>query len=96
MSVTGFLNRINDMVVKQNVKVTDASLAMLRKEFPEMTDDEAAKLEQYALYQNSDKGDVKGVQVNVSANLFAGFNLSTNYGSQLSPRLGEIRAEREP
>ena len=79
VSVTGFLNRINDMVVKQNMKVTDASLAMLRKEFPEMTDDEAAKLEQYALYQNSDKGDVKGVQVNVSANLFAGFNLSTNY-----------------
>ena len=79
VSVTGFLNRINDMVVKQNVKVTDASLAMLRKEFPEMTDDEAAKLEQYALYQNSDKGDVKGVQVNVSANLFAGFNLSPNY-----------------
>ena len=79
VSVTGFLNRINDMVVKQNVKVTDASLAMLRKEFPEMTDDEAAKLEQYALYQNSDKGDVKGVQVNVSANLFAGFNLSANY-----------------
>ena len=79
VSVTGFLNRINDMVVKQNVKVTDASLAMLRKEFPEMTDDEAAKLEQYAFYQNSDKGDVKGVQVNVSANLFAGFNLSTNY-----------------
>ena len=79
VSVTGFLNRINDMVVKQNVKVTDASLAMLRKEFPEMTDDEAAKLEQYALYQNSDKSDVKGVQVNVSANLFAGFNLSTNY-----------------
>ena len=79
ISVTGFLNRINDMVVKENVKVTDASLAMLRREFPEMTDDEAAKLEQYALYQNSDKGDVKGLQVNVSANIFPGFNLSTNY-----------------
>ncbi|MBR2777810.1 MAG: TonB-dependent receptor [Prevotella sp.] len=79
VSVTGFLNRINDMVVKENVKVTEASLAMLRKEFPEMTDDEAAKLEQYALYQNSDQGDVKGVQVNVSANLFRGFNLSANY-----------------
>ena len=79
VSVTGFLNRINDMVVKENVKVTEASLAMLRKEFPEMTDDEAAKLEQYALYQNSDQGDVKGVQVNVSANLFRGFNLSGNY-----------------
>ena len=79
VSVTGYMNRINDMVVKQNVKVDDTSLAMLRKEFPEMTDDQAAKLEQYALYQNSDKGDVKGVQVNVSANIFPGFNLSTNY-----------------
>ena len=100
VSVTGFLNRINDMVVKQNVKVTDASLAMLRKEFPEMTDDEAGKLEQYALYQNSDKGDVKGVQVNVSANLFAGFNLSTNYvytyarsKSGERQRVGEASAE---
>ena len=79
VSVTGFLNRINDMVIKQNVKVDEASLTMLRREFPEMTDDQASKLEQYAVYQNSDKGDVKGVQVNVSANIFPGFNLSTNY-----------------
>ena len=79
VSVTGFINRINDMVVKQNVKVNAASLDMLRKEFPEMTDDQAAKLEQYALYQNSDKGDVKGIQLNVSANIFSGFNLSANY-----------------
>ena len=79
VSVTGYLNRINDMVVKQNVDVDDASLSMLRREFPEMTDDQAAKLERYALYQNSDKGDVKGVQANVSANIFQGFNLSANY-----------------
>ena len=79
VSVTGYLNRINDMVVKQNIDVDDASLSMLRREFPEMTDEQAAKLERYALYQNSDKGDVKGVQVNVSANLFRGFNLSANY-----------------
>ena len=79
VSVTGFLNRINDMVVKENIKVDDVSLAMLRKEFPEMTDDQASRLEQYALYQNSDVGDVKGLQLNLSANLFAGFNLSANY-----------------
>jgi outer membrane receptor for ferrienterochelin and colicins len=79
VSLTGFLNRINDMVVKENVPVDEKSLAMLRKEFPEMTDDQATKLEQYALYQNSDQGDVKGVQVNVSANIFRGFNLSANY-----------------
>jgi outer membrane receptor for ferrienterochelin and colicins len=79
VSVTGYLNRINDMVVKENVKVDEVSLAMLRKEFPEMTDAQASRLEQYALYQNSDVGDVKGLQLNLSANLFAGFNLSANY-----------------
>ena len=79
VSVTGYLNRINDMVVKQNVEVDEASITMLRSEFPEMTDEQAVKLERYALYKNSDKGDVKGVQVNVSANLFHGFNLSANY-----------------
>ncbi len=79
VSVTGYFNRINDMVVKQNVDVDDHSLAMLQEEFPEMTEAEASKLASYALYQNSDKGDVKGVQVNVSANLFQGFNLSANW-----------------
>jgi outer membrane receptor for ferrienterochelin and colicins len=79
VSLTGYLNHINDMVVKQNVPVDEVSLVMLRKEFPEMTDDQANKLEQYALYQNSDQGDVKGVQLNVSANIFQGFNLSANY-----------------
>jgi len=79
VSLTGYLNRINDMVVKQNIDIDDASLAMLRNEFPEMTDDEAGKLVRYALYQNSDKGDVKGAQLNVSANIFRGFNLSANY-----------------
>ena len=79
VSVTGFMNRINDMVIRQNIDVDAASLAMLRAEFPEMTDDQAQKLERYSLYKNSDKGDVKGVQVNVSANLFRGFNLSANY-----------------
>ena len=79
VSVTGYLNRINDMVIRENIDIDATSLAMLRAEFPEMTDDQAQKLERYSLYKNSDKGDVKGVQVNVSANLFRGFNLSANY-----------------
>jgi outer membrane receptor for ferrienterochelin and colicins len=79
VSVTGFLNRINDMVVRQDISVDGTSLAMLRQEFPEMTDDQAGKLERYSRYQNSDLGDVKGLQMNVSANLFQGFNLSANY-----------------
>ena len=79
VSITGYLNRINDMVVKQNVAVDDDSRKMLMAEFPEMTQDQADKMVSYALYQNSDKGDVKGLQVIVSANLFEGFNLSANY-----------------
>lgn len=79
VSVTGFLNRINDMVVRQDIPVDGTSLAMLRQEFPEMTDEQAGKLERYSRYQNSDLGDVKGLQMNVSANLFQGFNLSANY-----------------
>ncbi len=79
VSLTGYLNRINDMVVRQNINVDEAVLTMLQREFPEMTPDQAAKLERYSLYQNSDKGDVKGVQVNVSANVFRSLNLSANY-----------------
>ena len=79
VTVTGFLNRINDMVIRQNIDVDAASLAMLQTEFPEMTTDQAQQLERYSRYKNSDKGDVKGVQAGVSANLFTGFNLSANY-----------------
>jgi len=79
VSVTGYWNRINDMVIRQNIDVDATVLAMLQTEFPEMTADQAQKLERYSLYKNSDKGDVKGVQAGVSANLFQGFNLSANY-----------------
>ena len=79
VSVTGYLNRINDMVVKQNINVDDATRKMLMTEFPEMTQEQADKMVSYALYQNSDKGDIKGVQVNVSANVLRGLNLSANY-----------------
>lgn len=79
VSLTGYINRINDMVVRQDIGVDEPTLEMLREEFPEMTADQAAKLERYSIYQNSDKGDVKGVQFNVSANVFPGFNLSANY-----------------
>ena len=79
ISVTGYLNRINDMVVKQNIPVDDPTRRMLMAEFPEMTQDQADKMVSYARYQNSDKGSVKGVQLNVSANIMRGFNLSANY-----------------
>ena len=79
ISLTGYINRINDMVVKQNIDVDDATRQMLMGEFPEMTQEQADKMVSYARYQNSDKGDVKGVQLNVSTNIFRDFNISANY-----------------
>ena len=78
-SLTGYINRINDMVEKQNIDVDDATRLMLLSEFPEMTQEQADKMVSYALYQNRDQGDVKGLLLNTSMNLFEGFNLSANY-----------------
>ena len=78
-SLTGYINRINDMVEKQNIDVDNATRLMLLSEFPEMTQEQADKMVSYALYQNRDQGDVKGLLLNTSMNLFEGFNLSANY-----------------
>lgn len=79
VGVTGFINKISDQVVKDNVDVDDETLRTLRQQFPEMQDGEAALLSKYAFYRNSDKGEVKGLQVNATLNLFRGFSLSANY-----------------
>lgn len=79
LSVMGYINRINDMIIKDNISLTDPLREMLMKEFPEMTHEQADKMTSYAHYVNSDKGDVKGVQVNVTANPADGLNFSVNY-----------------
>lgn len=77
--ITAYINHINDMVVRKNIEVDAATLSMLQSEFPEMTAAQAAALERYSLYQNSDEGDIKGLQVNFSAHLLDDFMLSANY-----------------
>lgn len=79
VSVTGYINRVNDMIVKQNVDVDDNVRQELMNEFPEMTPQQAKKMVSYARYQNSDQGDVKGMQLNISANVFRDLNISANY-----------------
>lgn len=79
VSLTGFMNYVNDMVVKDNIPLDDAGRKWLMDEFPDLTQEQADNMTQYATYVNSDKGEVKGVQANVSANLFRGFNLNVNY-----------------
>jgi outer membrane receptor for ferrienterochelin and colicins len=84
VSLTGYINRINDMIVKQNVDIDSPTRQRLMQEFPEMTQDQADKMISYALYQNSDKGDIKGIQLNVLGNIARDFNLTANYAYTLA------------
>lgn len=79
IGVTGFINYVDNMIVKDYVDVDDATRKMLQREFPEMTADQADKLENYALYMNSDKGEVKGGQATFSLRPFEGFYFGASY-----------------
>ena len=82
-SLTGYFNRISDMVVKQNIAVDDEARTMLLAEFPEMTQDQADRLVSYALYQNSERGNIKGVQLNSQISILnsklSTFNFQLSY-----------------
>ncbi|MBR1688545.1 MAG: TonB-dependent receptor [Prevotella sp.] len=79
LGVTGYINRVADMIIKENVDVDDRNIAQLRQEFPEITDEQALKLDHYQHYINSDRGRVYGVQVNGSVTLFSDLRLSASY-----------------
>ena len=81
ITITGYLNYVNDMIVKDNVEIDDAAREQLLQEFSEQGLDEKnlAKIKTYGKYINSDKGTVKGVNVSASYNLTPDLNLTANY-----------------
>ncbi len=79
VGITGFMNFVDDMIIKGSVPLDDAGREMLMKEFPEMTEKQAEGMTQYAVYMNSDKGEVKGLQANMQVNVLPGFDVSANY-----------------
>ena len=79
LSATGYANLVNDMIVKQYVPVDATNLPALRAEFPEITDEQAAKIDQYGLYQTSDKGRIYGLQLNGTVEIVEGLTLAMNY-----------------
>lgn len=79
VKATAFINSIDNMIVRKNIDTDDNSLRMLQAEFPEMTDEQSAKLERYSVYQNSDKGNVKGLQLSVAANITPELSLNADY-----------------
>lgn len=79
VGVTGFLNYIDGMIIKDNVELDDAGRTMLMQEFPEMTQAQADKMTSYGLYMNSDKGEVKGVQAQLTVRPLNDLSLAASY-----------------
>ena len=75
----GYLNFVNDMIVKENIAVDDDIRKQLAQEFPEATTDQLNQMNTYGHYINSDRGIVKGIQANVSANVTPDLTLLVNY-----------------
>lgn len=85
ISVTGYLNYINDMINARTTPFKDmpaAEVEALRtqaqKDFS-LTDEEAKKLSNLKQYRNLEQGRIKGINVSTAAKLGAGFSLSGNY-----------------
>lgn len=79
VGVTGFLNYIDGMIIKDNVELDDAGRTMLMQEFPEMTQTQAEKMTSYGLYMNSDKGEVKGVQAQLMVRPLNDLSFAASY-----------------
>jgi outer membrane receptor for ferrienterochelin and colicins len=85
ISVTGYLNYIDDMINAKNVKFADMdpaeanAIKQKAKADLDMTDKQVNALKTYKTNRNLDKGMVRGVNVSTTANLGAGFSVSGNY-----------------
>ena len=78
MSVTGYLNYLNDMITRKAYPITDEVINWSRQNL-HLTEEQIDRLEDYSLYVNFDRAIVRGVQVDASANLFPGFIVTGNY-----------------
>ena len=63
--VSGYVNRVRDMILKDYVAVDEAAKAKLLSAFPDLTEADVDGLSQYAQYLNADKGKVMGLQANL-------------------------------
>ncbi len=77
--VQAWLNNISHMVVRENIAVDAASLAMLQAEFPEMTADAASLLLHYSRYVNAQRGRTRGISVDASLRIASGLSVSASY-----------------
>ena len=81
-SVTGYLNYLTDMVSSKVTAFNDLSAEaqqQLKEEFPELADLSSTKNVNLKEYINFEKATVRGFEVSLSGNPFAGFTLNGNY-----------------
>lgn len=80
ITITGFMNFIDDMIVKDNLSIDDAAKSMLMKEFPnDITEATFKKMTTYGQYVNSDKGIIKGINVHSSYIITNDLSITANY-----------------
>jgi len=80
LNIMGYLNFINDMIVKNNIPIDDAAKKMLKEEFPDdITDATFNKMTYYGQYVNSDKCIIRGLNIEASYNITNNLNLTANY-----------------
>ena len=80
-SVTGYINRVSNMITSSSTKFNDLSEAeqdALRAEFPEINDVKTSTLS-VKQYYNYSRANVKGFEVNLTAMPLQGLTLSANY-----------------
>lgn len=82
VSVTAmaFLNFINDIIVNNNIPIDNNAKTMLIKEFPdEITEATFNKMTTYGQYANSDKGIIRGINLNASYAVLTDLDFTANY-----------------
>lgn len=81
-SVTGYLNFLTDMVTSKTTPFNDLPAeqqAQLKNEFKELNDLSSTAKVNLKEYINFEKAAVRGFEINLSGNPFAGFTLTGNY-----------------
>lgn len=81
-SVTGYLNFLTDMVTSKTTPFNDLPAEQqeqLKNEFKELNDLSSTSKVNLKEYINFEKAAVRGFEVNLSGNPFAGFTLTGNY-----------------
>lgn len=79
LSVMGYMNFVDKMIVKENITVDDDIRAELAQQFPEATADQLSQLKTYGHYINSNKGIVRGLQANATVSITRDLSLLFNY-----------------